>query len=480
MKGFPMKRTVAALLLVGQFCAASLYAQALNYSLDSKQSHAVLNGGVSYDLLRAPTSVSFDYPEGYLSFNIPLDLTSSKLDLGASLKGSNEKFTPEVGARQRLNFAFRINVPMLKGVLSYAQTENVNFDLSMNLGTVLNTDTVIYPDASNPTDMARMTLTGAINLPIRYQMGWRTQTFGYAFKPIRDMVVAVNFHKHLFELTANGTLNTNVLGNIFMDMPSKKMTGENLNISYSEDKVFGQVSGNFKGTAWSPAIGIKWWRLTLTSRVGVNAKVNGDFTMRWHTPFFINPAPKSFGFNQDTLMVTKMNSFKDANGQTDLPALTAAFTTLKDNLKNSATDSFVMVTKKPMEFNIPSGETITFEAWKKHIYLSYTLIHGGAISGYHQNEDGITDFDLGLNVNHFLVLNLLAGQTRFTVGAFLLDVYESSNKNWLSKSTGFSSLGGVPIPITSFATSFGSTARVLLELDVLPIPALKTGLVYYF
>jgi hypothetical protein len=53
--------------------------------------------------------------------------------------------------------------------------------------------------------------------------------------------------------------------------------------------------------------------------------------------------------------------------------------------------------------------------------------------------------------------------------------------NWLSSSAGLESLGGIPVPIIHLATNFGvSNARVLLELDLLPIPALKTGFIYYF
>ncbi len=457
------------------------FAQQLDYSLHSKQTQAILNAGISYDLLRAPTSVSFDYPEGYLSFNIPLDLTTDKYDLSKNLEGSDQRFTPRFGARQRLNYAFRVNIPMLRGVITYAQTENVNFDLNMNLGTSINTDTTISM-GDNPMDKATMSLSGGLNLPIRYEMGWRTQTFGYAFKPRPDMVCAINLHHHLFEATANGQVNINLLGNVGIDMPSMGISGRNLPINYSEEHVYGQVSGQFKGSAWSPAFGIKWWRFTLTSRIGIRTSVDGHFKMKWQVPFFINPDPKEFGVNQDKLVVTKYGSDSTPN----VSKLLSDFNELEVNLANSATDSFILSTETPAEFSIPSGQSITFEAWRKHLFFSYTFIHGGVhgdggISGYHKNEDGEVDFDLGFNVQHIAVMNFVFDHARLTLGGMLLDFYMDGQHNWMSSSAGLQSLGGIPVPILHLATNFGvSNARILLELDLLPVPALKTGFIYYF
>ncbi len=474
----------------GEFClfavlvlASLVCAQNLNYKLNSDQTQAVMNGSVSYDILRYPTSVSFDYPEGYLSFNIPLDLTTNKYDLGSKLDSSQKKFTPRIGARQRLNFSVRVNIPMMRGVVTYAQTENVNFDMNMNLGSNIDVNKQMRIGDSSSTDSVDLNLNGAINLPIRYEMGWRTQTFGYAFKPLKDMIVAINLHKHLFEITANGTVNTNILGNVAINM--KKGLNDNLPINYSEEDVFGQINGKYTGTAWSPSIGIKWWRFTLASRFGVNTKVKGHFTMKWHLPFFVNPDPKHFGVDEDKLVVTKFASKSNDSSNTDLNQLLQDFNGLKGNLDSSATDSFVMDTRTDAEFNIPSGQTIAFDIIRNHLLLSYTYIHGGAISLYHKNEQNKSDLDLGLNINHILTLNASFGKARLTAGAFLMDFYETGKYNWLSRSiklgskSMYETLGGVPVPITSFSTSFGSSLRILLELDLLPIPAIKSGLVYY-
>lgn len=460
------------------FCMVSLSGgQELDLNLSSEQTHAVLEGGISYDLLRYPAGVSFDYPEGRLSFNFPLDLTTDSKDFGSNLSGSQDKFTPTFGAKQRMNFSLRVDVPMLGGVVSYSQVENVNFGLKMNLGSQIRMDTTMLLEGLGTSSLV---LNGAINAPIVYEMGWRTQTFGYAFRPMNGMVVAVNFHKHLFEATANGFVNANILGNVGIDISKDVTISKDLGINYSEEDVYGRVTGNYEGSAWSPSFGIKWWRLMLTARFGVNTRVSGDFLMQWNLPFFINPNPKSFGIQEDELVVTSIQ--QDSAGNLD-PSVLDDIQTLQNRLDKAETDSFVLRTEKDAEFNIPSGYTLTFEAVRNHLSFSYTYING-AISGYHVNEDGDVDFNLGFEVNHMLLMDFTLWIANMKAGLFALDFYEGDKKNWLSDGAESSGLpvvaGGMLTPVLSFSTAFGSSWRIPLELDVLPIPALKTGLIYYF
>jgi hypothetical protein len=469
-----MKWITTALLVAG--IATVFSAEGLNYSLNSQNTQAILNAGISYDLLRSPTNVSFEYPEGYLSFNIPLDLTTNKYDLSKCLEGSDGRFTPRFGARQKLNYAFRVNVPMLRGVVTYAQTENVNFDLNLNPGTTVKLDKE-FSMGENTSDNASLSLAGGINLPIRFEMGWRTQSFGYAFKPRPDMIFAVNLHHHLFEADANGQLNINLLGNVGINT---NLLSKDLPINYSEEDVFGQVSGFYKGSAWSPAFGLKWWRFTLTSRIGVRIDITGNFKTRLQVPFFVDP--KELIVNEDKLVVNKFASDSAPN----MTELLSAFNDLEANLTASATDSFILETKTAAEFAIPSGQSITFEAWKNHLFLSYTYIHGGihgdgAISGFHKNEDGKTDFDLGFNVQHVSTMQFVFDHAKITLGTMFLDFYMKDKKHWISTDTPFEPYNGILVPILHLATNFGlANAKILLELDITPIPALKTGFIYYF
>ncbi|OGJ87439.1 MAG: hypothetical protein A2268_14925 [Candidatus Raymondbacteria bacterium RifOxyA12_full_50_37] len=459
------------LLLLLAWGAPMAFSQSLDLSLNAEQSRAILEGGISYDILRYPTDVSFDYPEGHLSFNVPLDLTTSQFEM--PLEGVDSSFAPRIGARQKVNFSFRINVPMLGGVVSYSQTENVNFGFNMNLGSIIGMDTVTPME-----DMGNLTLSlkGAINAPIRYRMGWRTQTFGYAFKPTKNMVLAFNLHKHLFELDANGIVNTNILGNVGIDI-SNPAISKDLGINYSENDVFGQVRGNFSGSAWSPAFGLKWWRLTATARLGVNTKVKGHFLMKWKLPFFIDPNPKSFKVEEDQLLITDIP--QDDSGNVNVSELMNKMQTLEGKLDRAETDSFKIDTKTDLEFSIPSGYTLSFDLIRDHLSFSYTYVRG-AISAYHQDEQGVTDLNLGFEVNHVMLMNLSLFRANLTVGAFVIDFYEMNKKNWLSESAGIDILGGVPVPVLNLSTTIGGAARILLELDILPIPAGKTGIVYYF
>jgi hypothetical protein len=39
---------------------------------------------------------------------------------------------------------------------------------------------------------------------------------------------------------------------------------------------------------------------------------------------------------------------------------------------------------------------------------------------------------------------------------------------------------GIMIPVLNLGTTIGSKIQFLAELDILPLPALKTGVIYYF
>ena len=120
---------------------------------------------------------------------------------------------------------------------------------------------------------------------------------------------------------------------------------------------------------------------------------------------------------------------------------------------------------------------------RKHLTFSYTIVDG-SISGFHKDESGEVDFNLGFDVNHIFLMDVTMWRAHMQLGIFSLDFWEGHGEhekpNWLSEGVGIDFLGGLPVPILNFSTTVGSAARLLLELDVLPIPALKTGLIYYF
>ena len=64
--------TVVACLLLELHAAEKIDIDDLGADIKLADFSAKLSIGFNYDLLRDPTSVSFEYPRGYLGFNIPI------------------------------------------------------------------------------------------------------------------------------------------------------------------------------------------------------------------------------------------------------------------------------------------------------------------------------------------------------------------------------------------------------------------------
>jgi hypothetical protein len=456
---------------------------AFSAGLDIKfpNAKAVLNAGVSYDILRDPTNVSFEYPEGYMSMNLPLPITTNSVDFSAmapGMFGKDTGFFPTFGAIQRPNFSFRINVPMLKGVCTYAQTRNVEFEYNMLIG-----NAQFFVDTTIP-DNASVMMRGFVNAPIQYKMGWSTQTFGYAFKPMKDMVVGINLHRHLFEMELNGLVSVDVLGKVKILSPAAQGI-ELPAINYDSDHTYGVMTGRFSTAAWSPAVGIKWWRLGLSARVGVSGAAPGFFNMKYSVPFFIDkntftPDLESFNFDTDTSSA--------GNQPADSTARPVDPVQLMSDISNSAVDSVKSISDSSLHFNIPSGISLSFDILKSgRLAFTYSYVRG-EISGLHNRttpafgrSEGtvIDDLNFGIDINHVMVLGYKSQFFRANVGAFFLDFRWRQDANLLQEALGLG-LPGAPVPIFNLAAMFGTTTRGLLELDLLPIPSLKTGVIYYF
>ncbi|MFH1761611.1 MAG: hypothetical protein ABIA63_10980 [bacterium] len=500
-----MKRvSLITFLIAFQLLFVSVTAQDME-EIDLKQNlgsvEAIMYAGVSYDVLRDPTNVSFDYPEGYLSFNIPIMLTVP--DIGWNEKLGLEDsttFVPRLGAQQRLNYSFRINIPMLKGVFTYAYSHNVSLAYSIILG---NSSILMEGAELNADPKVSATMRGFINVPVQYTMGWQTQSFGYAFRPLKGLTIGIHLNQHIFEMKGSGNISANMIGNINVDAGQ---INKNIKIDYGDKHIFGSMNGDYQGSRITPSFGIKWWRLGYTGRMGINKLVPGFFKAKYALPFFVNPQT----FEIDSLT----NAFKQDDSTTTSDFLNNAMKFASD-VEASKTDSVVYSTTTPLEFNVPSGHTLTFDLIRDRLSVSYTKVVGNKsneISGYHEYEGhwvtemvedtagialknsqgddstvtrlkgaGLNDLDFGFAVDNVILLAARFKHFRFNLGTFTMDFRERHNDNLIGGIKGLPHMAGDAIfPILSLSTLMGSTTKFLFELDLLPIPSIKTGLNYYF
>ncbi|NLG17583.1 MAG: hypothetical protein GX556_09670, partial [Fibrobacter sp.] len=64
---------LVAVLFMSQSKAGDNPLEDFNANIQLPAFNAKLSIGFNYDLLRAPTDVSFEYPKGYFGFNLPIE-----------------------------------------------------------------------------------------------------------------------------------------------------------------------------------------------------------------------------------------------------------------------------------------------------------------------------------------------------------------------------------------------------------------------
>jgi hypothetical protein len=66
------------------------------------------------------------------------------------------------------------------------------------------------------------------------------------------------------------------------------------------------------------------------------------------------------------------------------------------------------------------------------------------------------------------------------LGVFGMDVRYGDESNLLGANTPVKLGNAAMLPILSLGTALGTRMQLLLEFDILPLPAVKTGVFYYF
>ena len=456
--------------------------------------------GFSYDLLRDPFDVSFDYPRGYFGLNLPLEKSVNLRDYSGYLDPAvdsifadstvvtnGSEFRPTAGARQNSNPTVAVDVPMIGGVGSFSSTQNVYINYQNLLG---NPDIFINPDSL--MEGLSFLLRGTVNVPVNLTATWETMTFGYAFEVNRYLKLALNLHRHVFVFDLRGKIDIDLLGRYKIDVGGGEETEFEIpsiegELDYSSDKVYGDAYGHYETEVWTPTLGVKAWRFTIISRFGIQTKARGSFYAKYALPFFVDP--ETFQMKYDLEDPDILNSSE-----------------IRQGLTANATDSIVYTTRKKvgdrvvdsdLEWRMPTGLTVGFDIVPEKVKFSYTKLFGEVTMKldriareYKALETGTTRpdasdsivIDYGVKVDHIMVLEVNLFHSFLNLGVFGLDVRYGDQSNLLGKNMPkYMKLGSAAmLPILNLGTALGSRIQLLLELDILPLPALKTGVFYYF
>ncbi len=493
-------KIVAGILAVMFVCslnaADSNLPAGMSPSLTPPSFNAKLTIGFNYDILRPPTDVSFDYAKGYGAFNFPLESgslipKSTGDDLWQQISkqmnqdpSQGQAFQPQASAAQSPNTTIRVDVPMLGGVASFAYVQNVYLNYLTTLGNTdlrLGYDTTISSNGSK-SDVSLL-LLGAVNVPIEANLGWETMTFGYAYKVNKDLVLAVNLMRHVFRFDLLAKVDVDMLGQFSVSQNSGASGGgggiggsadiKNQPIDYPSSKAYGQANGHFEAEAWSGSAGIKFWLLTLTSRFGVDTKAKGSMVAKYYLPFFIDK--KTFQPSLDVNDPTKLLS-------------------MLDNFQQQKVDSVIYSSNDDARWKLPQAHTISLDLIRDKVSLSYTKIFGD-IEAYHaanphdpNNPDKrIVDLDAAITVDNIMMLNCNFYNAFLNLGVFAFDMRINDESHIIgkaikqNKTLSWMTMGeNAMLPILNLGAMLGSKTQLGFDLDLLPLPAFKVGMIYHF
>ena len=437
---------------------------------------AKLSMGFNYDFLKSPLDVSFDYPKAYIGLNIPLKYSpdaSLTGDLTKDLSGQftdSAEFVPQATAKQNPNASIKIDVPMFGGVATFSNMQMMYLRYANMLGAPH-----ISLDMGKDEDV-RLFMNGILSVPIDLSVGWETMTFGYAFQINDKLSLALNLHRHTFNFDLKGKIDIDLLGYFTIQMDDDILGGmKPEEISYSLHNV---IDGHYEAEAWSPTFAIKFWRASLISRFGMNTKPHGYLKAEYSLPFFLDPetfTPDDALMNEDSMTTYLINNM--------------------DRFLNNETNRIVYSTTKEMTWKMPQAHTLQFEIIRDKFSISYTKLFGDIeMSLYDTQSDslGLTDstnytdtldFRFKAHVDHMIMLHGSFWNTFFNIGIYSMDFSFRDNEHMLSKIEALESLkfgNGIMAPVLNLGAVVGTKIQVQGELDILPLLALKLGLIYYF
>jgi len=458
-----------------------------SFSVNLPSFRAGLSFGFNYDVLKPPTRVDFDYGYGYVGINVPVSRSLDPVaafpqiddifaDSSIFKKGDN--FSPTVSAGQYANTSVRVEVPMLGGVGTFSNTENVSIHYSTILG---NPDLLFDSTFSDISLLVR----GTVNVPLELSLGWETASFGYVYKVNRDIIFALNLHRHLFTFDVAASIAVDLLGNYSISLGSSG-DGADLGeingvLDYNSAKTGGTARGVYEAEAWSPSFALKLWRFGWTSRFGVDKRAPGKLQATYSLPFLIDP--ESF----------ELNPALSGGGTLDLD--------FANDLSVAKTDSLTWKTDQDLHWQLPHGHTMTMDIFRDKLYVSYTKLFGEIAMKLKGIEKITTNpetndttaledelgFDVGITVDHILLLSGKFDALFFNVGIFSLDFRSEDNNDVVEKllreNSQLSQLvyaGGAMVPVLNFGSTLGTRMQLALEFDILPLPAVKSGIVYNF
>lgn len=446
---------------------AQISADSIDYVITSPDFNAELSIGFNYDFLISPLKVNFDYPRGYFGINIPLKYGLDKnlteeytKDITKEFKDADE-FNPQASAKQNANTTIKVDVPMFGGVGSFSYMQMMSF----RYGNTLGMPELVIGTKDTSSEVS-LFLRGIISVPIELALGWETMSFGYAYEVNRNIAFAVNLHRHAFNFDIRGKVDLDILG--YFEL---KLQGKPEEIGYS---LHNDILGHYDAEQWTPTFALRLWRVNLISRLGMDIEPEGNMKAVYSVPFFVDPETFQVdeGLEGEQYLLDNMDKF-----------LANATTTVEYN------------TNKSLRWKMPHAHTVLFDIIPEKLSFSYSKFFGDLeMELYDTEADKLAekdstnypdtlDFRFKTHIDHMLLLHGSFFSSYFTVGVYSMDFSFRDKKNLLSSIEAMQSLkfgNGILTPVLTGGACIGSKLQLVIELDILPLTAVKSGIVYYF
>ncbi len=441
----------SAPLLVAPFAAEPL--------LIVGKGDARLKGAFSTGFLESPLDAPQKGGEILLDLNLPVNV-SAVVQRAFDDASDSAVLTPQflTGISQLMNAQVKVAAPIWGGTFVFAARENAGLVVDGALGDVaFKFDTTLESGGF-------IKLKGGIHLPLHTEIRWRSLSFGYAYSPLSWLRLAFQVHKHMVDARMSGDLEPDISGRIGVGDGG----GTSFAVDYPSTKVYGAASGQYSGGAWSPEMGVQLGPIRYVARMGTRVKAKGHLDFEWQVPFFIDP--ESFD-----MTISQPDSFLAA-----------------DNLRRllgSETEGRHYRFRDPVELRLPATHSFAVEFLSRRMRLSYTRVIGAVSSRANplpQAEQDSTDLDLagvlnaGLWPDHVLLLSGEFSRFRFTLGAFAANLSFDQDQNLLSDLFPLEIDGDPVAPVLQLGLLWGSPVQISLDADIMPIPAVRTGVRYAF
>jgi len=444
--------------------------------LSTPDVYAVMAVGFNYDYLRSPLRVDYEQARGMFGINIPLKFQPSAEMTGSLMSGISENFTdgeyfaPEVAVKQFANTTLQVDVPFLGGVLQWSHMRMINIRYENRISLQDFTyapDTIPGVGDMEGIDSLGMLMKGSMAVPIEFDIGWETMTFGYSYRFNEMFSAALNMTRHYFYFSLQGNVDIDLLGKIDVMADLEGVTlNEEINPNYS---LHNQVNGFYDMKQWTPTIAMSAWRFQFIGRFGFKSSAQGALYGGYSVPFFINPE----NFTVDSL---------DADYIVDNLS----------NFKNSDTVSVAYSTNNDLTWEMPSGFTLGFDIVPEKLNISYTKFVNQVYMNLEdsdfqkegdnsEQEIDTLSFEFGAQVDHIVMLQGYFSWMYFKTGVFSFDVLFNGEDHVVGGIENMISYGdGIMVPILSGGIILGDKMQFKGEIDLMPFPAFNTGIIYHF